>query len=74
MVGFLNAFLFDDKYEKELKELQKKATQDPKNIHLFVKMGDLLQKMGKRGEALEAYRKASERYALSGFLIQAIAV
>jgi len=74
MVWFLNAFLFDDKYEKELKELQKKTTQDPKNIHLFVKIGDLLQRMGKRGEALEAYRKASDRYAQSGFLIQAIAV
>jgi len=74
MVGFLNAFFFDGKYEKELKELQKKAAKDPKNIHLFVKMGDLLQKVGKRAEALEAYRKASDRYAQSGFLIQAIAV
>jgi cAMP-dependent protein kinase regulator len=57
-----------------MKELQKKAVQDPKNIHLQVRIGDLLEKMGKRGEALEAYRKASERYAKEGFLIQAIAV
>jgi len=65
---------FGDKYENEMKELQKKAVQDPKNLHLQVKIGDLLEKMGKRGEALEAYRKVSERYAKEGFLIQAIAV
>ena len=65
---------FGGKYENEMKELQKKAVQDPKNLHLQVRIGDLLEKMGKRGEALEAYRKASERYAKEGFLIQAIAV
>jgi CRP-like cAMP-binding protein len=65
---------FGDKYQNEMKELQKKAAQDPKNIHLQVRIGDLLEKMGKRGDALEVYRKASERYAKEGFLIQAIAV
>ena len=65
---------FGVKYENEMKELQKKAVQDPKNIHLQVRIGDLLEKMGKRREALEAYRKASDRYAKEGFLIQAIAV
>jgi len=65
---------FADKYEKEMKELREKALQDAKNLHLQVKIGDLLEKMGKRAEALEAYRKASERYAKEGFLIQAIAV
>ena len=37
-------------------------------------MGDLLEKMGKRAEALEAYRHASEKYSQGGFLVQAIAV
>ena len=67
-------FFFGDKYENEMKELQKKATQDPKNLHLQVRIGDQLEKMGKRAEALQAYRKASERYAKDGFLIQAIAI
>ena len=62
------------KYEKELKELQKKAAQEPKNLHLQVRIGDLLEKMGNRGEALAAYRQASERYAKGGFFIQAIAI
>lgn len=62
------------KYEKELRELQKKITHEPKNIYLLVRMGDLLEKAGKRKEALEAYRQASEQYSKNGFLVQAIAV
>jgi cAMP-dependent protein kinase regulator len=65
---------FGDKYENEMKELRRKAAQEPKNLHLQVRIGDLLEKMGKRGDALEVYRKASERYAKGGFLIQAIAI
>jgi len=71
---FFGAFLARGKFEKELKELQKKALQEPRNIHLLLKIGDMLDKMGKRREALVAYRKCSERYAQKGFLIQAIAV
>jgi len=62
------------KYEKELKELQKKASQEPKNLHIQVRIGDLLEKMGNRGEALATYRQASERYAKGGFFFQAIAI
>lgn len=72
--GVLGGLVSGWKYEKELKELQKKSGQEPENLHLLVRIADLLEKMGERGEALEFYRKASERYARSGFLFQAIAV
>jgi cAMP-dependent protein kinase regulator len=72
--GVLDGLLSGWKYEKELKELRKKSGQEPENFRLLVRIGDLLEKMGKRGEALEFYRKASERYARGGFLFQAIAV
>ena len=74
MAGFLSGWLFGGKYEKDLKELQQKLAEEPKNIRLRVRLGDLLEKMGKRTEALETYRRASEEYARNGFLIQAIAV
>jgi cAMP-dependent protein kinase regulator len=74
MPGFLNGLFSAGKHEKELKELQQRAAQDPRNIRLQVRIGDLQEKMGKRSEALEAYRRASEEYARKGFLIQAIAV
>lgn len=74
MAGFLDGLFSGGKYEKELKDLQKKVTQEPKNFYLLVKIGDLLEKMGKRTEALGAYRNASEKYSQNGFLVQAIAV
>ena len=74
MAGFLNSLFSGGKYEKELKDLQKKVTQEPKNFYLLVKIGDLLEKIGKRAEALEAYRNASGKYSQNGFLVQAIAV
>ncbi len=74
MSGFLRGKLSGGKWERELKELQEKIADEPKNFRLRVRMGDFLEKMGRRDEALETYRLASEEYARNGFLIQAIAV
>lgn len=62
------------KLEKDLAELERKAAQEPNNYYILVKIGDLLEKMGRRQEALKAYRQASEKYTQKGFLVQAIAV
>jgi len=74
MAGFLDSLLFGGKYEKELKDLEQKAAREPKNLRLRVRIGDLLEKLGKRTESIEAYRAAAEGYARSGMLIQAIAL
>jgi len=74
MAGFLDSMLFGGKYEKELKELEQKVAQDPKNLRLRVRIGDLLEKLGKRTESIEAYHAVAEEYARTGMLIQAIAL
>jgi cAMP-dependent protein kinase regulator len=74
MAKFLDGLLFGSKYEKELKDLEQKVAQDPKNLRLRVRIGDLLERLGKRAESIEAYRAAAEEYARSGMLIQAIAL
>jgi len=74
MAGFLDSLLFGGKYEKELKELEQKVAQDPKNLRLRVRIGDLLDKLGKRTKSIGVYQAAAEDYAKSGMLIQAIAL
>jgi CRP-like cAMP-binding protein len=74
MAGFLEDFLSGSKQEKEFRELQQKILQNRKNHHLLVKLGDLLERKGRRADALEAYRAASARFSVDGFLVQAIAV
>jgi cAMP-dependent protein kinase regulator len=74
MAGFLDKLFFGGKYEKELKDLEQKVAQEPKNLHLRVRIGDLLEKLGKRGEAIAAYQNVAQEYAKNGMLIQAIAL
>lgn len=74
MVKAFGKIFSGGKLEKDLTALQRKAAQEPNNYYLLVKIGDLLEKMGRRAEALRAYHQASEKYAQKGFLVQAIAV
>jgi cAMP-dependent protein kinase regulator len=74
MPGFLEGLFSGGKQGKELKELHRKILQNPKNYHLLVRLGDLLEKNGQRAKALDVYRHASERFSRNGFLVQAIAV
>lgn len=73
-MGILNGLFPGRKLRRELQELQRKAEQEPKNLHLRIRIGDLLARMGQKKEALAVYRDAAERYAQGGFLIQAIAL
>jgi cAMP-dependent protein kinase regulator len=74
MGGFIGNLFFGGKYEKELKDLEQKAAQEPKNLRLRVRIGDLLEKLGKRAEAIAAYQSVAQEYAKNGMLIQAIAL
>ncbi len=73
MSGFFDS-LFGSKYDREIKELRKKTEKEPQNFRLLVHIGDLLAHAGKKEEALQTYRQASEKYSKNGYLIQAIAV
>jgi cAMP-dependent protein kinase regulator len=74
VAGFLDGLFSGGRYEKEIKVLQNRISLEPQNYRLQVRIGDLLEKMGRRAEALKAYQLASEQYAQNGFLVQAIAI
>ena len=74
MAGFFDNLLFGGKYEKELKDLEQKTAQEPKNLRLKVRVGDLQEKLGKRTEAISTYQEVAREYAKNGMLIQAIAL
>ena len=54
MPGFLEGLFAGSKQEREVRELQQKILQNPKNYHLFVKLGDLLEKKGRRAAIVVA--------------------
>ncbi|MBE0617364.1 MAG: hypothetical protein IH608_05505, partial [Proteobacteria bacterium] len=50
------------------------SSRDPGNVKILRRVADLQARVGKRGEAVETYRKMAEIYAHGGFLVQAIAI
>ncbi len=47
---------------------------DPRDLNTHNKMGDLLQKVGDKAAAIEAFAAVAERYATDGFNLRAIAM
>ncbi len=50
------------------------AARDPGNLPVLRRVADLRAKVGRRGDAVAAYRTLADRYAADGFLVQAIAI
>lgn len=56
-----------DAYERVL-------SKEPDNVQLLRRVADLRARLGRKTQAVEAYRKVAESFAGSGFLVQAIAI
>ena len=59
---------------KALDYLQKHCFQEPSDLRLRLKMAEVLDRLGRKEEAVQEYRKVAEAYAAEGFLLQAISV
>ena len=61
-------------WRKALECLQNHCAQEPKDLRAQLKVGEWLERLGQKKEALQMYRKVSKAYALDGFLPQAISI
>jgi tetratricopeptide (TPR) repeat protein len=60
--------------DKAIKEYQKIVQADASDLRVWLKIGDLQVKTGRREEAVATYRKVADAYAEGGFHPQASAV
>ncbi len=60
--------------KKALDGYQKHCLLEPEDLRSSAKVGELLEKLGRRREAIQAYQSAAEAYAKDGFLLQAISL
>lgn len=67
-------YVSKENYKKALEEFQKIIKLDPMNFRARLRVGDLLQKLGRTGEAVTQYRQLARHHAEDGFLIQAISL
>ena len=61
-------------WKKALQSFQKHCDQEPTDLRSRLKMAELLERLGKKKEAIEEYREVAESYARDGFLLRAISV
>ena len=59
---------------KALDHFQKHCSQEPSDLRSRFKMAEVLERLGRKEEAVQDYRKVAEGYATEGFLLQAISV
>ena len=67
-------FVQQGKLAKAISEYQLLADDDPSDVRVLLKVGDLYSKIGDIESALETYRKVAEHYARDGFFLKAVAV
>ncbi|MEM9489181.1 MAG: tetratricopeptide repeat protein, partial [Myxococcota bacterium] len=60
--------------DKAIKEYLKVVREDPKDVRVWLKIGDLYARKGDRNEAIETYLKVSRFYSEQGFDLKAVAV
>jgi pilus assembly protein FimV len=61
-------------FEKAIKEYLKVVADDDKDVRIWLKIGDLYAKLGKKAEAAETYAKVAQFYSDQGFYLKAVAV
>ena len=61
-------------WKKALENYQKHCAQEPEDLRSCVKIGELLERLGRKKDAVLVYREAAEAYAKDGFLLQAISL
>jgi cAMP-dependent protein kinase regulator len=59
---------------KALDHFKKHCSQEPSDLRSRLKMAEVLERLGRKEEAVQEYRKVAEGYAGEGFLLQAISV
>ena len=60
--------------KKALEGYRNHCLLEPDDLRSCVKVGEVLERLGRKKEAAEVYRDAAEAYAKDGFLLQAISL
>ncbi|HWN67557.1 MAG TPA: tetratricopeptide repeat protein, partial [Haliangium sp.] len=60
--------------DKAIKEYLRVVDDDPQDVRVWLKIGDLYVKKGAKREATETYQRVAEFYSGQGFFLKAVAV
>ncbi|PIE19559.1 MAG: hypothetical protein CSA65_01930 [Proteobacteria bacterium] len=61
-------------HDKAIREYAKVVEEDPRDVRIWLKIGDLYAKKGSKEQAVDTYLKVAEFYSEQGFYLKAVAV
>jgi len=61
-------------YQRRLKKVQERASLNPENLFIQVRMGDLLAKLKRKKEAVAVYELAAQQFIQKNLFAHAIAL
>lgn len=61
-------------YDRAIREYSRIVEEDPRDVRIWLKIGDLCARKGSKQEAIDTYLKVAEFYSEQGFYLKAIAV
>jgi len=61
-------------WSKALRHLQEYCAEDPTDFRFRLKMAEVLERLGRKEEAVREFRKLAEDFTEAGFLLQAVSV
>jgi tetratricopeptide (TPR) repeat protein len=67
-------FVDKGQIDKAVKEYLRIVQEDPKDVRVWLKIGDLYAKKGSKADAIETYLKVARFYHEQGFFLKAVAV
>jgi tetratricopeptide (TPR) repeat protein len=67
-------FVDKGQIDKAVKEYLRIVSEDPKDVRIWLKIGDLYSKKGAKQEATDTYLKVARFYHEQGFFLKAVAV
>src|SRR5262249_36063354 len=67
-------FVEKGQLDKAIKEYSKIVEEDPKDVRVWLKLGDLYAKKGAKQEATDTYLRVAQFYGEQGFYLKAVAV
>jgi tetratricopeptide (TPR) repeat protein len=67
-------YIQKSQWDKAIKAYERILAEDPKDVRVLLKIGELQQKKGDNPSAAETFNKVAEAYSEQGFFLKAVAV
>ncbi len=74
IIAAAQRFVQRGQLDKAIREYHKLVEDDPRDVRIWLKIGDLQARKGANSDAVDTYTKVAEYYSEQGFYLKAVAV